>query len=357
MQQCQPSSMFICQPALYGDIKKQIANFWGISARLTHNPAPNPVSLSRESFQSLRSKQYVVSEKTDGVRYLLLISQFSNGNRPFAVMVDRAFKMFQIQICAPSYIYKGSLFDGELVWDNELGFMKFLIFDVVAFAGKSVKSYHLMQRYEIINQTFLSRLDWNKSHVKDYTVAADTAAGFAEQKKIACIPEPDHLLFLYSKPCVLFTLFGSLLRTKLTHDSDGFIFTPVECPVLQNSHQTMYKWKKSPTIDIMVHGTDSYFCSDNGESTELKLAFPEYQFDFNAINGVVKHKGIHFIIETSIKQNEAGTFVCRFHRMRTDKKHPNDKRTIANVIAEIQENVTVDELLLLSENTAYPLPL
>ncbi len=214
-----------------------------------------------------------------------------------------------------------------------------------------------MQRYEIINQTFLSRLDWNKSHVKDYTVAADTAAGFAEQKKIACIPEPDHLLFLYSKPCVLFTLFGSLLRTKLTHDSDGFIFTPVECPVLQNSHQTMYKWKQSPTIDIMVHGTDSYFCSDNGESMELKLAFPEYRFDFNAINGVVKHKGIHFIIETSIKQNEAGTFVCRFHRMRTDKKHPNDKRTIANVIAEIQENVTVDELLLLSENTAYPLPL
>lgn len=350
MTQCSPSAMYVREPALYGDVKKQIAKLWGIAARLTHHPAPNPVSLTRECFKLLSSNEYVVSEKTDGVRYLLLISQFSDGKRPFAVLVDRAFKMYQIQICAPAYIYKGSLFDGELVWDNESGFMKFLIFDVVAFAGKSVKSYHLMQRYEIINQTFLSSAEWNKSHIKDYAVAADTASGFAAQKKIVCIPEPNNLLFLYSKPCVPFNLFGSLLRTKTTHASDGFIMTPVRCPVLQNSHQSMFKWKHSPTIDIKVQCNQSYYCSDGGQCVELIHAFPEYTFDFDALNGVLKHRGTDFIIEVTLFEKSAAEFSCRFHRMRTDKKYPNDRRTIANIISEVQQNVSVEELILLSEN-------
>jgi hypothetical protein len=346
-----PSAMLIRQPALYGDIKKQIATFWEIDAKLTHNPAPNPVSLNRKALNLLRTQEYVVAEKTDGVRYLLLISKFAAGKRPFAVLVDRAFKMFQIQICAPHYIYKGSLFDGELVWDDEMGCLKFLVFDVVAFGGKSVKTYHLMQRYEIINQAFLSSAEWNKSHIKDYSIAIDTAAGFAVQKKIVCLPEAQHLLFLYSKPCVLFSLFGSLLRSTLSHRSDGYIFTPIKCPVLQNAHSTMFKWKPTPTIDIVVRKGATYFCGDGKDLVELKYAFPEFTFVIEAMNGLLPQNGDDFVIETTIteKQGRQNTFVCIFHRVRVDKKTPNDKRTLGQIIVELRERITIEELITLSE--------
>lgn len=346
-----PSDMFIRQPALYGDIKKQIATFWGIRQKLTHNPAPNPIALNRQHLEDLRTKEYVVSEKTDGVRYLLLISQFTEGRRPFAVMIDRSFKMYQIQICAPHYTYKGSLFDGELVWDEEEGCMKFLIFDVIAFGGKQVRHYFFLQRYEIINQTFLSAAEWNKSSIGDFSVANETAGALAAQKKILCIPDRKNLLFLYSKPCVLFKLFGSLIRAKLSHNSDGYIFTPVRCHVLQNSHKTMFKWKTDPTIDIRVMRDNRYFCGDGKEIVELKHVFPDYTFIFEAVNGLVFSRTDSFIIETTIteKRGQAGTFICRFHRLRTDKKYPNNKSTIASIIDEVRENITVEELVTLSQ--------
>lgn len=347
------STMFIRQPALYGDIKSQIATLWGIKKRLTHNPSPNPIALNRKHLPLLRNTQYVVAEKTNGVRYLLLISKFTAGKRPFAVMVDRAFKMFQVQVCAPHYIYKGSLFDGELVWDEVSGCMKFLVFDVMAYGGKSVSHYYFLQRYEIINQAFLSAAEWNKSHIKEYSVAVETAGAFAAQKKIVCIPERGNLLFLYSKPCVLFKLFGSLIRTKLTHSSDGYIFTPVKCPVKNNAHLTMFKWKDEPTIDVLIKEHNQYFCGDGKEIVELCYVFPEYTFIFEKTRGLVFSRKDSFIIETTIreKSNKPGTFICQFHRIRTDKKNPNNKRTIEGIISEIRENITVDELLALSQET------
>ena len=207
-----------------------------------------------------------------------------------------------------------------------------------------------MQRYEIINQSFLSSVEWNKKHISDFAAATDTAAGFAAQKKIVCIPEPRNLLFIYSKSCVLFNLFGSLIRTKLSHDSDGFIFTPIKCAVLQNTHATMFKWKPMPTIDVKVqHG--KYFCSDAGKLIELSDAFPGYQFVFGATNGMIQQPTDDFIFEATIVDTQAADiFTCAFHRTRVDKKFPNDKRTIENVIKEIRENITLDELLQLSEN-------
>jgi len=354
-----PSFMFIRQPALYGDVKKQIAQFWGINRRLTHNPAPNPVSLTREHLPLLRNELYVAAEKSDGVRYLLLISKFSTGDRPFAVMVDRAFKMYQIEIFAPHYVYHGSLFDGELVWDKKSNCLKFLIFDVVAYAGKSVRHHYFLQRYEIINQAFLSQEEWGKDHIKDYSVACETASAFAAEKKIVAIPQSQKLLFIYSKPVVLFNLFGSLTRsvTALNHESDGFLFTPVKCKVLHNTHATMFKWKFDPSVDFQVEqepgGGHRFSCSDGNKIVQLKYAFPAWEFVFESAHGFRLHPKQKFIIETVIKekQGHSNQFVCTFHRFRPDKTRPNNKNTVERIIEEIREGITLEELVLISKHS------
>jgi hypothetical protein len=354
-----PSFMYIRQPSLYGDIKKQIALFWGIHHKLTHNPAPNPVSLTREHLSLLQNESYVVAEKSDGVRYLLLISKFSDGQRPFAVMIDRAFKMYQIEIFAPHYVYRGSLFDGELVWDKKTNCLKFLIFDVVAYAGKSVCHHYFLQRYEIINQAFLSQEEWSKDQINDYSVACETASAFAEEKKIVAIPQANKLLFLYSKPVVLFNLFGSLTRSTktLTHETDGFLFTPVKCKVLHDTHSTMFKWKFEPSIDFQVEqdqgGLYRFSCADGKNIIELKHAFQQWNFIFESVHGFVFQKKQTFIIETLVKekQGKSNEFICTFHRFRPDKTRPNNKQTVEKIIKEIREGIVLEELISISETS------
>jgi hypothetical protein len=355
MTECYPSEKQIYQPAMFGDIKKQISRLWGLNKWLTHNPAPNPISLNRTHLDILKTCPYVVSEKSDGVRYLLLISRFSRDKRPFAVLIDRAFKMFQIEMFAPKEVFRGSLFDGELVWDTKSNSMKFLVFDVISVSGRLVGKHNFLQRYEIIQRHFLSEKEWNRSHIKDFTIATETASVFAKNKKIVPIPTSEKILFFYSKPVVNFQTFGCLVRSSrdLSHKSDGFLFTPINCKVMCNTHYTMFKWKFSPTIDFQIEKVDlksfRFYCQVDKHQVELTSVFPDFTFEFEPLRGFLFTSGAMYIVETTIKEHKKNVFVCSFHRIRSDKKYPNNKKTIVNIIQEIRENITIDELVMISK--------
>jgi hypothetical protein len=88
------------------------------SSHVEYNPAPNPVSLSQESLATITSDEYVVAEKTDGVRYsLLLCTDPSQDERPVAVLMDRSCNKWALPgVKAPRNLFtECSLFDGELV--------------------------------------------------------------------------------------------------------------------------------------------------------------------------------------------------------------------------------------------------
>jgi len=85
------------------------------------NPSPNPVSVSRASLHDLKPEDYVVAEKTDGVRYGLLLCRDHEGH-PVAVMIDRAGRKFEVVVRAPGRYFDGmgTLLDGELAWERHI---------------------------------------------------------------------------------------------------------------------------------------------------------------------------------------------------------------------------------------------
>ena len=98
---------------------RAIAGMWGVPDTFTHNPAPNPISIERKHLGNLRRNQYVVAEKSDGVRYLLLLTRDLQG-RNVAVMADRTYRFWEVEVLASAAYFDsgGSLFDGELVWSS-----------------------------------------------------------------------------------------------------------------------------------------------------------------------------------------------------------------------------------------------
>ena len=54
-----------------------------------YNPSPNPVSISKEILCIITNENYVVAEKTDGVRYMLVLCSRDNDNKHVAAMIDR----------------------------------------------------------------------------------------------------------------------------------------------------------------------------------------------------------------------------------------------------------------------------
>lgn len=290
----------------------------------------------------------MVAEKTDGDRYILVISKFAN-KKPYAVLVNRAFTMYQVQIFAPKSIYDGSVFDGELVWNDQHHCLFFLIFDIMMVDGQSVVRDNFTKRYQIINRLFMSQDDYTPEEAK-----TEYALQLAEDNKIVVIPDNDQPLFFYSKPCVSFEVFGSLRRSvnKLKHASDGFIFTPINQPVARNTNYHMFKWKYEPTIDLCIEQKNQQLavsCKQGAKLILLEDAFPELSFEYHLPPAVQLESNETFIVEANVKIAKETVIQCIFYRFRRDKTSPNHCKVIQNVLEELKENITLDELEQLSD--------
>lgn len=142
---------------------------WGLSClppERAHNPAPLPTSLTRKSLCTLHSNEYVVSAKIDGLRMLLLMTEF-NGI-PKAYMIDRPGRVFIIKLMAPLSLFKsGLLVDGELAWTDEepndsfQPAIRYHIFDAMNINGITVTTESYEARMQMVKKIF---------HVDDITL-------------------------------------------------------------------------------------------------------------------------------------------------------------------------------------------
>ena len=112
-------------------------------------PGSMPVSFSRRHFQELENSEYLISEKTDGIRYMMLIV---NGG---IFMVDRKFDLqrlisfdpFLLTISQPG----PTLLDGELVQPlNGTSKLAYMVFDIVQCQGEIVSHFPLTKRLAFV---------------------------------------------------------------------------------------------------------------------------------------------------------------------------------------------------------------
>ena len=295
---------------------QRVNKLWGLPASFTRFPGSQPVSIERRHFSLLKQHQYLICDKTDGERFLLYIDTVKDER--VCALINRKSEFNHIKLRPPRDCYKGTILDGEVV--EEEGKKIFLVFDVVAWGGKSVATQPFPERIKFISDNHRKFIRSPKDEVRIRPKV------FGHMKDA----------MLYKKQHI----------PTLKYGTDGYILTPILDPVQTGTHKTMFKWKPllENTIDFLVKpttwqkdGVYDMFIQEKGDlifQTHLKMEGLEQQW--------------HDIIASC----DTPILECKYEngewtpvRHRDDKTYPNSRFVFYRTLTNIQEDIKENELL------------
>jgi len=301
-------------------LHKYVINFihtqWGSKE---YFPGPQPISIERKHFPILKGNEYLVCEKTDGERYMMVAFMYEGKKK--CLFVNRSFNMFEVSINLKRSAYDGTILDGEL-YEGTL-----MVYDALLVMGNSVWNKTLTERLETA-QELMKSVIYMKSDA--YRLKCKTFHHMRD-----------------------FRMFMDEYLPKVTQKIDGLVFTPVNEPIRIGTHETMFKWKpqEKNTVDFIMKREPSR------ETHGFKAGTPAWRL-------YVQEKGKMFF-ESEIPFNriddepwfEDGAIVeCKYVtseepmwwkpiKRRTDKTYPNNRRTFYRTIVNIKENIQMKEFL------------
>lgn len=290
-------------------LRAHVVNFihraWGSK---DYFPGPQPVSIETKHFPVLKRGAYMVCEKTDGERHMLVALTYE-GKRT-CVFVNRAFKMIEVSLRLKKSAYEGTILDGEL-YGNTL-----MVYDAVLVCGQSVWNCTLLERLQA-SRTLMQSVIQMKSDA--YRVTCKT---FHHMKDFETFMN-DHL-------------------PTVEQVVDGLVFTPVNEPIRIGTHETMFKWKprEKNTVDFMMKREGSVwrlYIQDKG-TLYFESDIPPNRFEDEPWfeDGA--------IVECQYMTDDAPMW-WRPLKRRYDKTHPNNRRTFYRTIVNIKENIQMHEFL------------
>lgn len=301
---------------IYKYVVQYIHAKWGSK---DYFPGPQPISIEHRHFPVLKGAEYLVCEKTDGERYMMVACMFEGKKK--CIFVNRAFNMFEVPINLKKSAYDGTILDGELYEDT------LMVYDAVWVNGESVWNLNLMKRLEAA-RGIMKSIIYMKS----------------DQYRLKC--KTFHQMREFRK-------FMDEYLPTVQQKIDGLVFTPVNEPIRIGTHETMFKWKpqEKNTVDFLMKWEPSR------ETPGFKPGTPAWRL-------YVQEKGKLFF-ESEIPFNrmedepwfEDGAIVeCKYItweepmwwrplKRRTDKNYPNNRRTFYRTIVNIKENIQMKEFL------------
>lgn len=228
-------------------------------------PGAQPVSFARKHLKELKTTDYFMCEKTDGIRCLLFLTEIpteDGGMMEAQFLIDRKNDYYfvgreSLHIPGPGGLatyHTGTLLDGELVrqsFPNGKERLAYLVFDLLALAGENIcpKPFdkRLARRDKFIGAPFS---DFAKKYPEDVDA------------------QPFHLVMKRMEfPYVAEMMFKEKIP-NLPHGNDGLIFTCKDTPYEFGTDQHILKWKppKENTIDFrLVLGEFPKLRDDEGE--------------------------------------------------------------------------------------------
>ena len=302
---------------LHKYVVEYIHSAWGTK---DYFPGPQPISIEYKHFPILKSGDYVVCEKTDGERHMMVAFMYEG--KKTCVFVNRAFDMFKVSINLKKDVYEGTILDGEL-YENTL-----MVYDAIRVCGKSVWDSNLLDRlgyaqFGVIKPVIYMKTDKYRLQLKTFHAMKD------------------------------FKEFMEEYLPTVQQRIDGLVFTPVPDPIRIGTHESMFKWKpqEKNTIDFLMKKEPS---RETPGCVPGELAWRLY----------VQEKG-KLVFESEIPVGkipdetwfEDGAIVeCVYHhwdspmwwkplKRRYDKAHPNNRRTFYRTIVNIRENIQMKEFL------------
>ncbi|KAF0718729.1 Aste57867_1514 [Aphanomyces stellatus] len=311
-------------------------------------PGTMPVGFTRSHIATVRDRDYFCSEKTDGVRYFLVVA-----NTRIA-LVDRSNLPFAAPgLEALAWIFPdGTVLDGEYVFHQKEGRYIFMAFDVVAVgplhADACVKKT-FRERLEVLAHFFSEEgpyLQGLRSH------GFHTAAVLSVLKKRWTNVKEIRNLFRSIKS-VMITKSKERVRVysdgKREHFTDGVVFCPGYAPYVSFSHTEYLKWKWSDliTIDFLAEmregGAVRYSCTGPGnkmiELDNIVMVDPK---DTSRIAALVQRNPSGSAILEFAFNADVGLW--QFKLERPDKDTPNYIRTVLGSLINMAEAISEEEL-------------
>lgn len=364
---------------LQREFQAEVAELLGRKSRSF--PGAQPVSFAAKHIQELKREDYYVCEKTDGLRYLMYLTQ--DGNRDIHYLIDRKNDYYYVPgLHFPHHedptfnrFHTDTILDGELVEDiypDRPPVIKFLVFDCLVLDKNS-----LMQR------PLDKRLAYCKTYVlKPYQAMLKQDPDIVQPFVI----EDKATEFSYA----LEKMFKEIIpKVKKLHGNDGLIFTCKNTPYKFGTDEHILKWKppQENTVDFLLHIDWAQMEPDPEELDQSPQddfeAFPS-RFGLYISHGNDNYAHVadlyvepaeweewkhgprplqHCIVEcfqedlsmelASMpgRNGMNGTNGSnqprrwRFHRFRDDKTEANHISTYTSVIESIEDHVTEEDLL------------
>ena len=327
-------------------------------------------SLLRSNIGALvdQRNNYVVLEKTDGVRYLLLLTTVNN--TPYAILIDRKMEMRIVNVDIPLALYEQeALFDGELAQNVDNGLFTYLIFDLIYTSARNDRGEPLQRdtpyTYRMRRANDLIRGNWHKhlTTEAEYSVYSETSNATSGSNSQAA-PRPKNTFAIKVKRYVQLSefekTFGDVCQRNVwTYHGfriDGFIFVRGRQHVepFRNTRQYKYKPADKHTIDVQLMASPTSagqydLLAKNARNCPEKYAWlglcpPNLAFLERHRKEMERchRERINFIVECSW---DSALRCWILLQPRLDKQVPNALHTIEQTKKNIDENITLAELV------------
>ena len=280
-------------------------------------PGNLPVSIERKHIYDVKSTQYLVTEKTDGVRYFMYCTIYDE--KKVCMMLDRNAQLYLVPLNVYEGLYKGSIFDGELVKTKE-GKYLFNVFDCMHFCGANVMKQGFHGRFqnvlELMKMIFPSDKDPFSFKTKGFFFILDflKAVEFSKDR---------------------------------SYETDGYIFYSQTAPYVPFRNWTMYKWKpqEDNTVDFVVTKTgvrSEYVFSvfDHGKD----VAIQKVSLDPSIIQVEIEYLFVTGCAQVVVECKwDPGSQNWMPKNVRKDKSHGNDMFTFEKTVLNIKENIQLSD--------------
>ena len=282
----------------------------------TAYPFGNPISMEACHIPIVTAKGYWVTKKTDGTRVCLLFYTAGSGASAFkmAVVMDRVGNLYGLKVSCDPFLFKGSIFDAELVRCPDSGRFKIQVFDVAMLEGELLDREALSTRLQLISDV-----------LEDTTCLAPSAS--FEAKKMVRLQNLADLLTRHESELV---------------PTDGFILTPEKGPAaLPGTAWAVFKIKERHTVDLLL--TDAVLWYGSGDELLRVDAFPGLEGRVVAADDLTKLPDGR-IFEFEVCVTDAGLVLTK-KCIREDKSTPNNAFCISRTLVSIRDAVTIHSLL------------
>ncbi|GMH56190.1 hypothetical protein TrLO_g5424 [Triparma laevis f. longispina] len=316
-----------------------------------------PVSFQRHNFDTVCTGDYYVSEKTDGVRYLLAFVEDQGGAKK-AVLLDRKMDGWRPKEGAEGgepalaklaqHIAPGTVLDGEVVINRRQKRPIFIIFDVLCSGNNCLAKLPFQERLRHLQ-------DASFVTPQGGTTKFQVIDGKLGSKDNACVPMP-LIRKMFQRGKDVDELLNNIVEDKglrmfcsgenHQHLTDGIIFQP-NLKYIFGRDDNLLKWKylDTATIDVRVDKEPKgyKFTVDAGDghqvdmSQYIKLPAQEImrmEADRNCA------KNCHV---AEVGFNPA-TGEWYYKMMRTDKSKSNFIATVMGTLLEVAEGITTNEI-------------